>query len=198
MQESDWMPSPDVARRLAQPEISRGNLRRLVDHWDGLRGARAIPARRDVMPEDVSFMLGHVMLIEVHRAAPPKRPLSFRFRLVGTRIEETGHPGLQGRWAHELSPTVYRRLVLHGYTLAVSETAPNFYRIALDHAGQKLRYERVILPLGDDGSTVDTLLVGTEWEAENEAFFRAYPAIGPAVGHEIADAAPRGDSPSPG
>lgn len=192
MQDSDRTPSPDVARRLARGEISRGNLCRLVDHWDGLRGARAFPARRDVLPEDLSFMLGHVMLIEVHRDVPPKPALAFRFRLVGTRIEETGHPGLQGRWAHELSPVVYRRLVLHGYTLAVREAAPNFYRVALDHAGQKLRYERVVLPLGDDGRTVSTLLVGTEWEAENEAFFRAYPAIGPG----ITEAPPGIDPPS--
>ncbi len=181
MQDSDWAPSPDMARRLVRGEISRGKLCRLVDHWDALRGERALPGRRDVMPEDLSFMLGHVMLIEVHRDVPAKPALAFRFRLVGTRIEETGHPGLQGRWAHELSPDVYRRLVLHGYRLAVREAAPNFYRVTLDHAGQKLRYERVVLPLGDDGCTVSTLLVGTEWEAENEAFFRAYPAIGPVT-----------------
>jgi hypothetical protein len=178
MQESEWTPPPDMARRLAREEVSRRNLRRLVEHWDAVRGGRQMPARRDVHPEDLAFMLGQVMLIDVHEVERPKAALAFRFRLVGTLIEEAGHPGLQGRWVHELSPDVYRRLVHFGYALAVNERAPNFYRVALDHAGQKLRYERVVLPLSQDGGRIDTLLVGTEWDAENEAFFRAYPAVG--------------------
>lgn len=173
------------AQRLERGAISRDNLRRLVDHWDGLRGARQMPARRDLLPEDLSFMLAQVMLIDVHRAPALTAAarmagdpaISFRFRLVGTRIEETGHPGLQGRWAHELMPLAYRRLVLNAYGEAVRESAPNFYRVALDHDGQQLRYERVTLPLAEDGGAVDSLLVGTDWEPTNDEFFRIYPAI---------------------
>ena len=182
-------PRQGAAQRLERGDISRDNLRRLVDHWSSLRGARLMPARRDLRPEDLSFVLAQVMLIDVHRPSDPASPrtnggtngggaeISFRFRLVGTRIEETGHPGLQGRWVHELMPVAYRRLVLQAYGEAVRESAPNFYRVALDHGGQQLRYERVTLPLGDDGGTVDSLLVGTDWEPANDEFFRVYPAI---------------------
>lgn len=174
-------PREDVTRRLGKAEISRENLRRLVDHWEGLRASDGLPTRQDVRPENLRFMLPQVMLVDVHRrptGAPAPAEFSFRFRLVGTRIEETGHPGLQGHWAHELNPLPYRRLVLQAYCEAVREAAPNFYRLALDHAKQKLRYERVTLPLADDGRTVDTLLVGTDWDPVNEEFFRTYPAIG--------------------
>jgi hypothetical protein len=180
MLERNSAPLPGAAQRLERGEISRNNLRRLVDHWNGLRGARQMPARRDLRPEDLSFILAQVMLIDVHRAsdpAPGVPQVSFRFRLVGTRIEEAGHPGLQGRWVHELMPLAYRRLVLQAYSEAVRESAPNFYRVALDHGGQQLRYERVTLPLGDGGGFVDSLLVGTDWEPANDEFFRVYPAI---------------------
>ena len=89
---------------------------------------------------------------------------------------------------HELKPVAYRRLVLQAYREAVREAAPNFYRVALDHGGQRLRYERVTLPLGDDGMTVDSLLVGTDWVSANDDFFRVYPAI--------RDPAPGAGSPS--
>lgn len=168
-------PPQGAAHRLERGDISRDNLRRLVDHWSSLRGARLMPARRDLRPEDLSFVLAQVMLIDVHRS--PESEISFRFRLVGTRIEETGHPGLQGRWVHELMPVAYRRLVLQAYGEAVREAAPTFYRVALDHGGQQLRYERVTLPLSDDGGIVDSLLVGTDWEPANDEFFRVYPAI---------------------
>jgi hypothetical protein len=183
MQEDDSAEAPRdrVARRLAKAEISRENLRRLVNHWEGLRPAGALPSRQAVRPEDLGFMLSQIMLVDVHRSPcgpPVPADFSFRFRLVGTRIEATGHPSLQGRWAHELNPLPYRRLVLQAYCEAVRDAAPNFYRVALDHGGQQLRYERVTLPLAGDGRTVDTLLVGTDWEAANEEFFRVYPAVG--------------------
>ena len=174
--------------RLTKSELTRANLRRLVDHWEGLRRGAALPGRQDVRPEDLSFVLSQVMLIDVVR--PDGRAPAdclFRFRLVGTRIEQAGHPGLQGHWAHELSPTPYRRLVLQAYREAVSEGQPNFYRVALDYGGHQLRYERVTLPLAGDGRQVDTLLVGTDWDPVNDEFFRVHPAIG---GRPDADAAP--------
>lgn len=183
-------PQQGAAHRLERGDISRDKLCRLVDHWDSLRGIRLMPSRRDLRPEDLSFILAQVMLIDVHRPSDSAHlvpsnggmngsgaEVSFRFRLVGTRIEQTGHPGLQGRWVHELMPVAYRRLVLQAYREAVREAAPNFYRVALDHGGQQLRYERVTLPLGEDGGTVDSLLVGTDWEPANEEFFRVYPAV---------------------
>jgi hypothetical protein len=183
MQDGDSVDAPreKAAQRLEKSEISRDNLRRLVDHWEALRSPNGLPARQDVRPEDLRFILPQIMLVDVHYqpcGAPVAAEFTFRFRLVGTRIEETGHPGLQGHWAHELNPLPYRRLVLQAYCEAVREATPNFYRLALDHAGQQLSYERVTLPLAGDGRTIDTLLVGTDWDPVNDDFFRVYPAIG--------------------
>lgn len=166
--------------RLTRSEITRENLRRLVEYWEGLRPAGALPSRRDVRPEDLPYVLSQLMLVDVVREPPPHASsgCSFRFRLVGTRIEQAGHPGLQGRWVHELNPLPYRRLVQLAYEEAVQEGEPSFHRVALDHGGQQLRYERVILPLASDGKRVDTLLAGTDWDPVNEEFFRTYPAIG--------------------
>ncbi len=180
-QESAGAPPPARVLRLPIDEISRKNLRRLVAHWEGLRPPQGLPCRADLRPEDLSFMLSQIMLVDaVMRpgANPVPADCSFRFRMVGSRIETAGHRGLQGRWAHELTPLPYRRLVLRAYSEAVREAAPNFYRINLEIGGQWLRYERVTLPLSGDGMAVGGLLVGTDWDAENDEFFRCHPAIG--------------------
>lgn len=174
---------PPAARVLRLPvaEISRTKLRRLVAHWDGLRPAQGLPRREDLRPEDLSFMLSQIILVDAVMgpgANPMPADCSFLFRMVGSRIEATGHRGLQGRWAHELTPLPYRRLVLRAYSEAVREAAPNFYRINLEIGGRWLRYERVTLPLAGEDVAVGGLLVGTDWDAENDEFFRAHPALG--------------------
>ncbi len=165
-------------RRLSREEIANPDLRRLVEHWDRLRGDRPMPERTDIRPEDLSFILGRLMLVEVHRAAPGEpEALTFRFRLVGTLIEDAGHRGLQGRWAHELQPDFYRSAVIKAYSEAATTGAPNFYRIRYELQGEKLRYERVTLPLALGRGRADMLLVGTLWEAVNRAFFESNPAL---------------------
>jgi hypothetical protein len=161
-------------RRLSREEIASPELRRLVEHWDRLRGERPMPERAEIRPEDLAFMLGRLMLVEVHRG---DEGLAFRFRLVGTLIEEAGHRGLQGRWAHELQPDFYRRAVIKAYSEAATGGAPNFYRIRYELHGKRLRYERVTLPLAMGAERADMLLVGTLWEPVNRAVFESMPAL---------------------
>ncbi len=168
-----------AARRLSRDEVASGKLRALVAYWDELRRGRRMPARGDIRPEQMRFILGQVMLIEIHRRphATGATELAFRFHLVGTKIEATGHRGLQGRWAHELQPAFYRDTVMQAYSRAALDGAANIYRISYDYADTSLRYERATLPLSSDGEPADSLLVGTDWEPTNRRFFEVFPAI---------------------
>src|SRR5215813_2710033 len=80
-------------RRIAADELSSDMLRRLVAHWEAIRLGRPMPSRGDLRPEDIAFALGHVMLVDIHwpSAATEASDPTFRFRLVGTHIEATGH-----------------------------------------------------------------------------------------------------------
>jgi hypothetical protein len=165
-------------RRIEREELRSPMLRRLVDYWDGMRGERAMPSRSQLKPEEMAFALAQIMLVDIHwpSAVTEASDPTFRFRLVGSRIEATGHRGLTGRWAHELQPEFYRNAVLRAYREAVAGE-PSIRRIQYTNDGNELRYERVVLPLSNHGTQADMLLVGTDWEPVNREFFRLYPAL---------------------
>ena len=166
-------------RRIAREELRSDLLRRLVDYWADLRRGRALPSRADLRPEDMSFALGQIMLVDIHwpSAVTETADPTFRYRLVGSRIEATGHRGLTGRWAHELRPEFYRDAVLRAYREAAVSGEPSIRRVQYTTEGNELRYERVVLPLSSHVGTSDMLLVGTDWEPANREFFRLYPAL---------------------
>ncbi len=166
-------------RRIAAEELRSGMLRRLVAYWGELRAERSMPARHQLRAEEMGDALGQVMLVDIHwpSAVTETSDPTFRFRLVGSRIEATGHKDLTGRWAHELQPEFYRNTVLRAYREAAVSGAPSIRRIHYGANGSALRYERIALPLSSHGGSADALLVGTDWEAANRAFFRLYPAI---------------------
>lgn len=166
-------------RRIAAAELRSGMLRRLVAYWESLRGGRPMPARNQLRPEEMGYALGRMMLVDIHwpSAVTETSDPTFRFRLVGSRIEGTGHTGLTGRWAHELQPEFYRNAVLRAYREAAISGTPSIRRIQYASDGNALRYERAVLPLSSHGGGADMLLVGTDWEAANREFFRLYPAL---------------------
>jgi hypothetical protein len=181
------LPTPRPRRGNADMPILRGDirsemLRSLIAYWDALRGERAMPARADLRPEEMGFALGRIMLVEIHEQAPAGSDQpgpTFRFHLVGTKIEAAGHGKLTGRWAHELEPPFYRELVLRAYREAALSGLPSLRRIASGDGTYLLRYERAALPLAADGRHPDMLLVGIDWEPVNNRFLQIYPAIRP-------------------
>jgi hypothetical protein len=166
-------------RRIEREEVRSPMLRRLVQYWDGLRGKQAMPSRSQLKPEEMAFALAQIMLVDIHwpSAVTEASDPTFRFRLVGSRIEATGHRGLTGRWAHELQPAFYRDAVLRAYREAAVAGEPSIRRIQYTNDGNELRYERLALPLSNHGTHADMLLVGTDWEPANREFFRLYPAL---------------------
>src|SRR5919109_4454361 len=136
-------------RRIAAEELRSDMLRRLVAYWESLRGDRPMPSRGRLRAEEMSFALGQMMLVDIHwpSAVTETCDPTFRFRLVGSRIESTGHKGLTGRWAHELQPEFYRDAVLRAYREAAVSGQPSIRRIQYSWDGNALNYERVVLPL---------------------------------------------------
>lgn len=166
-------------RSISREDLRSGMLRRLVEHWEMLRGDRSLPSRRELRPEEMDFAVGRMMLVDIFwpSAVTETADPTFRFRLVGAEIENAGHKGLTGRWAHELQPEFYRHAVLGAYREAATTGQPSIRRIRYAAEGAEMRYERVVLPLADQGTVPQALLVGTEWGAVNRDFFRLYPPL---------------------
>lgn len=128
------------------------DLLRLLDWWHATRGARAWPARRDVDPLALRWILGWLFVVEV------QGPGRYRYRLCGTRVSNQYGYDLTGRSLDETPDPVYRERVRRSYDEAVAARAPvtGQRRIVVQSVAH--HYEGLILPLGD-GGTVDHLLV---------------------------------------
>jgi len=92
---------------------------------------------------------------------------AFRIGLIGASIEELRGHGDQGRMVDDIEPPYYARLLIQHYTDAVSRGEPVFHLIQFIPGARPSRYplayERVILPLSDDGAALSMLLVGSDW-----------------------------------
>jgi len=135
-------------------------LRQLLAYWQERRGAREMPARGDLDPVDMKFILGRLVLFDVLHGDGAGVPRRFRFRLAGVEyaerfgIEPTGlmldeYPRINSRgYIHAtLALTVDGRRPLTGCRQAIDTQHMRFY-------------DTLYMPLSTDGTTVDMVLVG--------------------------------------
>lgn len=145
-------------------EIVNPRLQRLYDYWCERRGGRRFPARADIDPVDLAFLLGNLILIDVIEGEPP----GFSIRLHGTNLVQRAGYELTGKMLNELPDGEFRRLAMQTFAV-VAKTGEPFrgYRDrVLDDRTH--RYETLILPLSKDGERVDMLLAGMIYADERE------------------------------
>jgi hypothetical protein len=134
-------------------QIAHASLRQLYDYWDKKRAGRRFPARADIDPLELGFVLGNLSLIDVLHD-----PLRFRIRLQGTLSVSRLGFDMTGKFADEIPDPEYREVVIETYQRIVREARPmrEVREIAYDHKSH--RYEIVWLPLSDDGTTINMLI----------------------------------------
>lgn len=137
-------------------EIAHPKLRRLYDYWDSKRGGRKMPARADLDPLEMTFIIGNIILVDVIEGAPPR----FRIRLHGTNLSQRIGFELTGKMLDELPETEFRALAQESFTRVVGDAEPRHGRRDRLIDGRPARYETVIMPLSGDGTSVDRLIVG--------------------------------------
>jgi hypothetical protein len=139
--------------RLSDPLLTA-----LFEHWKRLKGERLAPARKELRPEKLPFgVLPQIYMMDV--VAGP--PLRFRYRLAGTGVVREFGSELTGKFADEVDLDMVSREIIAEYQRVVATAEPaasNWSYVKKD--GRHLRYEHVILPLSDDGKTVNILLGG--------------------------------------
>ncbi len=133
-------------------------LRRLLACWQERRRDRIGPARRDIDPVDLRWILADLAIVDVVDD-PPR----FRFRLVGSNIEHRRDFRWQGNWLDELPAPELRARLTETYGAVVRARAPRhgFRDIVIED--QTLRSEYLVLPLSTDGDRVDALLVAARF-----------------------------------
>ena len=144
-------------------EIAHPKLRRLYEYWAEKRGARELPARADMDPLDITFIIGNVIMVDVI----DEDPLRFRIRLHGTNLVDRVGYELTGKMLDELPVNEFRALANRSFTWVVTERQP--LHVSRDRIidGRYARYETVIMPMSSDGERVDRLLIGLIYDDEN-------------------------------
>jgi len=152
-----WITQTDLPQMgiAARSEIRNPRLLRLYDYWTQRRGARRYPARADLDPLDMSYLLGELVILDVHYA-----PLRFKYRLHGTKLVTRTGFDMTGKWVDEWPTPQYRARLLRAYTATVEAGASQRGERRIYDDGRLRQYEFLILPLAPNGSTkIDKLLV---------------------------------------
>ena len=135
-------------------------LQRLFGYWQQHCRNGALPGRADIDPLDLSWILGDVSLIEVHRG---DNGLRFRFRLIGSRVAARFGFDATGRWLEDFPGETYRRHIGDAFAEVVAQAAPFVEHPDMVIDGILHNYEILRLPLASDGRTVDMLMIGADF-----------------------------------
>jgi hypothetical protein len=149
---TDLLPATPSAPLLAlKSPINQAGL----DYWQRKRDARPMPARADIDPAEILRILPQVFLLDVRLA-----PLDFRYRLVGTKMDEHMLGSYTGMWMSEIAHQKPPSRIWASCRRVVEERTP--LSSDIPYVGKNKEFlttEDLIMPLSDDGRTVNMLFV---------------------------------------
>ena len=141
---------------LASGAIDDLRLRALYDYWQRKRDDRPLPARADIDPIELKYLLGNLFLVDVAYG-----PLRFRYRLAGTNIVQLLGRELTGRTVDDLEGLpMGPQIVKQHFSEVVLSREPSYKLLELTIGRTPIVYRRLLLPLSPDGGAVNMLLGG--------------------------------------
>ncbi|MEQ8603671.1 MAG: PAS domain-containing protein [Marivibrio sp.] len=143
--------------------LQDANIRRFAAYWDGLRGVRWAPARKEVDPLAIPWALPHVFIGDYEADSG-----QFRYRVAGREIEAVferyrGSSSLKGAALSDILPAEQAAVVARRWGPLATRGAIVYMRGWVYYsAGRAARGERILLPLSDDGTAVSGFLGYTQ------------------------------------
>ena len=131
-------------------KLRSAELDALVSYWDALRADRSMPACSDVDPSDLKRHAPRLILADVLH-----EPLRFRLRLVGAELEDK-----LGRRMTDTILTDETPMFFKPYAACVTGVRATREFLSFDFGGGEPAgtFERILLPLSEDGETVSGIL----------------------------------------
>ncbi len=129
---------------------------RLFALWDTRRKTRILPKRGDFPAEDLKDWMGHLGIVSL-------RPGRKRFyvELAGSTVVRYDGADYTGKFLEDAVPAHALGPIVKPYDTAIQNRRPVFARIAPSILRGRFTYfDRLVLPCGDDGETVDRFIVG--------------------------------------
>ncbi|NIA71203.1 PAS domain-containing protein [Pelagibius litoralis] len=126
-----------------------------LEYWNRKRGNRRMPARADIEPAEFLKILPHIFLLDVQA-----KPLDFRYRLIGTKMDEHMMGSYTGLWMSQIAHQKAPSRIWSSCRRVTEERVP----LSSDtpYVGKNKEFlttEDLILPLSDDDDQVNMLLV---------------------------------------
>ncbi|MDY0883348.1 PAS domain-containing protein [Dongia soli] len=144
---------PQEMLRRCKPRI-----RGIYQYWDAKRGARLMPARRDIDPIEMKPWLSAIQLIDIFHN--PRRMI---YRLVGQVDVEFRGFNPTGRTVEECAVGASLQEALANYDIVITQRSFVYDHADYVSASGFLRgQESILLPLSDDGETVNMVLTYAE------------------------------------
>jgi hypothetical protein len=135
-------------------QLDKPALRQLYAYWDGKRAGRPYPARDDIDPLELKFILGCLLLLDVE-SGPPQR---FRYRLFGSEIARHQGIDMTGKYTDEHPWQEFAAKIGGVYSGLVATARPCVVRRRQMIDDRYFDHQSLVLPLGR--GKVDMILVG--------------------------------------
>ena len=155
---------PDPISEIAEP--TRESLKEVYAYWLTKRGSMIAPPRSALRSEELALLLPDVTLLKAV-GDPPR----FRCRLCGTRVAEAYGEDVTGKFLDEIDLGSARAGIIGLCIKVVTECRPLVARVRYtkQRDGRPIEYERILLPVSDDGKTVNIVLCVFAFEKEFHA-----------------------------
>lgn len=166
------MTGPPTDAQIVDPEPSQlaPTLQPLLAYWKSRCRDGRLPARADIDPLDIPRLLPFLYLVDIEPRSGGATPHRFRYRLVGTGIVERNGSDPTGHYLDEFADRPFHETIVADYTRCATEKRPvAAARRFLDAAGRRWPYQRLVLPLSENGHDVNMLLGGNAFADKPEA-----------------------------
>lgn len=140
------------------------DLTRLAQHCEALAGEGEMPRWHDFRPNDVSWMLGRIYLVDVIDGGA-----DYAFRLSGMLMKEIYGVDLYGRRLSELEDDGFKRALRGNYDTVIATRKPLYRRCLLRWPqNREINVERLLIPFCDDEGTPAIILGAVHCDAPLE------------------------------
>ena len=132
------------------------SLKELFDYWLTRRGSRRMPARADINPADIPSLLPYLLLADVDACRQ-----AVRIRLAGTGVVDRFGTELTGHDLSEVDHGEENEAVATTY-MEVARLGEPQYKVSDFWTKDRRHFhmEMILLPLSEDGESVNMILTG--------------------------------------
>jgi hypothetical protein len=140
----------------------------LAKTWNERRGRRALPTWQNLEGREFASISRHLCFLDV--VGDPAAP-RFLMRHHSDWLREVYGFDCHGKYLDEMPSGQFQNALIATYRHAVTTRKPVYASVdLLDRSQTLVHYERLLLPFGQDGETVDRILASLEMVSPDGAF----------------------------